>query len=139
MKRPRDEDKKQNIQTPVQAKTAAVKKNEGSDVIDSIFSSKKKPKSAEASKQSKITTATNKKRGAEPKSERRSDRSVLQAAFSKPGSKEWVDDGLGGRFNAEGFTGRVEDGVKIFKAHVLNRPKAGFSKDCPFDCDCCFI
>ena len=52
---------------------------------------------------------------------------------------EWTDDGLGGKFNAEGFTGRVEDGCKIFKAHVLNKPNFGYSKDCPFDCDCCFI
>jgi hypothetical protein len=46
---------------------------------------------------------------------------------------------LGGKFNREGYTGRVEDGVKVFKAHVLNKPGFGRSKDCPFDCDCCFI
>ena len=51
----------------------------------------------------------------------------------------WVDDGLGGKFNHEGFTGRVEGGVKVFKAHLLNKRNFGQSKDCPFDCDCCFI
>lgn len=54
-------------------------------------------------------------------------------------SSEWVDDGLGGIYNSEGFTGRVEDGVKIFKAHVLSKPNAGKTNLCPFDCDCCFI
>lgn len=52
---------------------------------------------------------------------------------------EWVDDGLGGVYNTEGFTGRVEEGVKVFKAHVLNKPNSGQSAQCPFDCDCCFI
>jgi Eukaryotic protein of unknown function (DUF1764) len=51
----------------------------------------------------------------------------------------WKDDGLGGVYNAEGFTGRVEDGVKVFKAHLLNKPNAGQTPQCPFDCDCCFI
>jgi Eukaryotic protein of unknown function (DUF1764) len=52
---------------------------------------------------------------------------------------DWVDDGLGGRHNSEGYTGRVEDGVKIFKAHILSKPGAGSTPQCPFDCDCCFI
>lgn len=54
------------------------------------------------------------------------------------GSK-WVDDGLGGKYNKEGYTGRIEDGMKIFKRHILNKPGAGSTKDCPFDCNCCFI
>jgi hypothetical protein len=29
--------------------------------------------------------------------------------------------------------------VKIFKRHILNKPGAGDTKDCPFDCNCCFI
>mmetsp|Transcript_3664 Transcript_3664/g.6936 ORF Transcript_3664/g.6936 Transcript_3664/m.6936 type:complete len:165 (+) Transcript_3664:64-558(+) len=53
--------------------------------------------------------------------------------------EEWVDDGLGGVFDAEGFTGRKEDGVKVFKAHLFNKKGFGTTKDCPFDCDCCYI
>jgi len=55
------------------------------------------------------------------------------------GGGGWVDDGLGGVYNHEGYTGRVEDGVRIFKAHVLRQPDAGQTPDCPFDCQCCFI
>jgi len=52
---------------------------------------------------------------------------------------EWVDDGLGGKFNKDGYTGRVEGGVKVFKAHLFNRKNFGNTALCPFDCDCCFI
>jgi Eukaryotic protein of unknown function (DUF1764) len=52
---------------------------------------------------------------------------------------DWVDDGLGGRHNSEGYTGRIEDGMKIFKSNVLSKPGAGTSSLCPFDCDCCYI
>ena len=65
-----------------------------------------------------------------------------QTAFKERVSEsagDWIEDGLGGRYNNEGFTGRVVEGLKVFKAHVLNKPNAGKSKDCPFDCDCCFI
>jgi hypothetical protein len=56
------------------------------------------------------------------------------------GSGDWVDDGLGGVFNADGFTGRRdESGAKVFKAHLFNKKGFGTSKECPFDCDCCFI
>jgi hypothetical protein len=97
------------------------------DAIDSIFSKKKKLCSEEKNAKQKKEI-----------SKRKTGRPALVRPFSSSG-KEWVDDGLGGRFNHEGFTGRVEDGVKVFKAHVLNRPTAGKTKDCPFDCQCCFI
>lgn len=58
---------------------------------------------------------------------------------SSSGNEVWVDDGLGGKFNSEGFTGRVEDGVRVFKAHILSKPGAGSTPMCPFDCECCFI
>jgi hypothetical protein len=56
-------------------------------------------------------------------------------------SGEWVDDGLGGKFNSEGFTGRRDDqsGYKVYKAHLLNKKGFGTTSLCPFDCDCCFI
>ena len=53
--------------------------------------------------------------------------------------REWIDDGLGGRFNKEGYTGRTEGGVKIFKAHLFNQSDFGNTPDCPFDCKCCYI
>jgi hypothetical protein len=43
-------------------------------------------------------------------------------------------------YNGEGFTGRkTEDGMKIFKAHLFNERGFSQTKDCPFDCQCCFI
>mmetsp|Transcript_2778 Transcript_2778/g.3279 ORF Transcript_2778/g.3279 Transcript_2778/m.3279 type:complete len:201 (-) Transcript_2778:262-864(-) len=54
---------------------------------------------------------------------------------------EWANDGLGGVFDVEGFTGRKEAGTgyKIYKAHLFNKKGFGTTKDCPFDCDCCYI
>jgi hypothetical protein len=54
---------------------------------------------------------------------------------------EWANDGLGGVFNVDGFTGRKQDGsgYKIYKAHLFNREGFGTTKDCPFDCKCCYI
>lgn len=100
----------------------------GHDAIDSIFSKKK-------SKLSSNDQASHQNKGTK---RRKTCHSSAERSFSHS-AKEWVDDGLGGKFNQEGFTGRIEDGVKIFKAHVLNQPKAGTTKDCPFDCSCCFI
>ena len=52
---------------------------------------------------------------------------------------EWANDGLGGIFDREGYTGRVSGGVKVFKAHLFNKKGFGTTKDCPFDCSCCYI
>jgi len=54
---------------------------------------------------------------------------------------QWIDDGLGGIFDKEGFTGRKDQssGYKIYKAHLMNKKGFGQTKDCPFDCDCCYI
>mmetsp|Transcript_10371 Transcript_10371/g.22867 ORF Transcript_10371/g.22867 Transcript_10371/m.22867 type:complete len:202 (+) Transcript_10371:226-831(+) len=59
---------------------------------------------------------------------------------SNEAKDKWATDGLGGVFNGEGYTGRRDDGgLRVFKAHLMNREGFGGSKDCPFDCDCCFI
>lgn len=62
-----------------------------------------------------------------------------KSTLSSMTKSEWKDDGLGGKFNHEGFTGRREDGVKVFKAHLFNKPNFGKTPECPFDCNCCFI
>ena len=52
----------------------------------------------------------------------------------------WASDGLGGVFNGEGYTGRRDEGGhRVFKAHLMTKEGFGKTKDCPFDCDCCFI
>jgi hypothetical protein len=125
------------------------KKINGFDEIDSLFSEKKRRDRQEKGITKKRKTTSNVSSaciGDTLSSTRRrvnTSKPVLEgkhgtSAASATATK-WVDDGLGGKFNQEGFTGRVEDGVKIFKAHVLNKPGCGQSKACPFDCDCCFI
>ena len=55
-------------------------------------------------------------------------------------SGEWADDGLGGIYNSDGYTGRRAEGTgKIYKAHLFNKKGFGTTPDCPFDCDCCYI
>ncbi|KAJ1624102.1 hypothetical protein T492DRAFT_1049855 [Pavlovales sp. CCMP2436] len=68
------------------------------------------------------------------------------SAFEPPSRSErigWVDDGLGGVHNQEGWTGRkTEDGMRIFKTQLLQNSKhrrSGGGPDCPFDCDCCYV
>ena len=105
----------------------AKKKSSGLDEIDSLFAEQKKSKKEAANKaeQKRQQQKKQKKAAAQPR------------ASSSPA--DWVDDGLGGKYNSEGYTGRVEDGMKIFKTHLLQSSKSGSTKDCPFDCDCCFI
>ena len=109
------------------ARTSAI------DEFDALFSDKKKQdkqaKEEEVAEEAAIKAA---------KKARRKNDGPSSSTTSFRG-EDWVDDGLGGKFNKEGYTGRVEDGIKIFKHHILNKPKSGQSKDCPFDCDCCFI
>lgn len=73
---------------------------------------------------------------------------IIQLEQQDPQTKQtaakastWASDGLGGVFNAEGYTGRQEttSGYKIYKAHLFNKKGFGNTKDCPFDCQCCFI
>lgn len=99
------------------------KRSGGLDEIESLFAEKKQQKK-EAEAQQKLQK---KKKSSAPQ----------PRASASPA--DWVDDGLGGKYNAEGYTGRVEDGMKIFKTHLLQSSKSGSTKDCPFDCDCCYI
>ena len=116
------EEKKQGQKSHDEKKKGVAKG--GLEEIDSLFEKKKRTKV-----ESKMQN--------DKKKRRKVNNTQVQREGRTQG--EWTDDGLGGKFNTEGFTGRVEDGCKIFKAHVLNKPNFGYSKDCPFDCDCCFI
>lgn len=113
-------------ENPVKAKVG------GLDEIDTLFAAKKKQKQeiadtkAAAQKQKRKQHHNNKS-------------SATQQPRTATSSTDWVNDGLGGKYNSEGYTGRVEDGVKVFKTHLLQSTKSGSTKDCPFDCDCCFI
>lgn len=114
-------------------------KKRGWDEIESIFDEKKKELkqcSCSKSKTQSVPVSHRKKSNVS----KGNDGIVPKNRSEYHGNLgEWVDDGLGGKYNAEGFTGRVEDGMKIFKAHVLSKPNAGQTSACPFDCDCCYI
>ena len=105
-------------------------KKRGWDEIESMFDDKKKKKTEVA-----VATAESAKKN---KSKPRGERTGKVNTKEKGG--DWVDDGLGGVYNSEGYTGRVEDGVRVFKAHVLQQsPGAGETDLCPFDCKCCYM
>jgi Eukaryotic protein of unknown function (DUF1764) len=117
-------------------------KKRGWDEIEMLFDGKKKAKEhAERDKEELRRTALRKRSSPkEPKSSYRYKKDGKRTSESSQNDTEsWVDDGLGGKYNSEGYTGRVEDGVKIFKAHILSKPNAGQSPQCPFDCTCCYI
>lgn len=100
------------------------KLNDGLDEIEFLFSNKRKAKIIEKDAKPEL---------------RQTDRKRVKKNPTPSSTRQWTDDGLGGKFNGEGYTGRTQDGCRIFKAHVLNMPRSGNTKDCPFDCDCCFI
>lgn len=105
----------------------------GWNEIDSLFSEKKKKQQDAKDEDAAAAVAAKKKKSKKPK------QSTSSPSFRGNPNEKWTDDGLGGVYNADGFTGRNEDGVRVFKAHLFNKPEFGSTKDCPFDCNCCFI
>jgi len=106
----------------------------GLDEIEDLFACKKQ--------QQKDTDEKIKKQKAENKQKRKAGAATKEVSPTTTDSikkGQWVDDGLGGKYNSEGYTGRVEDGMKIFKTHLLQSAESGKTPDCPFDCKCCFI
>ena len=105
-------------------------KKRGWDEIESLFDDKKKKKADDAAAAKKAESAK--------KAFKKASKSGKAKAEELGG--DWVDDGLGGVYNSEGFTGRVEDGVRVFKAHVIQQSAdAGQTDLCPFDCKCCYM
>lgn len=132
MKKSKRTEVKSNTRVATSPSKNAKSRNEkeGLSEIDELFSSKKRRVDTQkvvASKKKRVST--------------NSGTSVVESkgAVRCRGSTDWVDDGLGGIYNSDGYTGRVQEGIKIFKAHVLNKPSSGTTAKCPFDCDCCFI
>jgi hypothetical protein len=121
--------KKRSRKEAKEEEEAPQEKPNGLDEIDALFADKKRTSNAKCE--------TN-QREAKKRQEKKKPVSSRQE-LDKLKKHDWVDDGLGGRFNKDGFTGRREDGVRVYKAHVLNKKDFGNSPDCPFDCDCCYI
>lgn len=112
------------------------KKKRGLEEIDDLFAAKKTAK-----KQRQQVAKEEQQQQQQRAKQKKKQHNNNNNNKPPPSPNDWVDDGLGGRYNSEGYTGRVEDGVRVFKAHVLasSDPKAGTTDDCPFDCRCCFI
>mmetsp|Transcript_908 Transcript_908/g.1041 ORF Transcript_908/g.1041 Transcript_908/m.1041 type:complete len:184 (+) Transcript_908:59-610(+) len=148
---PCDNDGEENDSKPAAAKAAKSGGGGGLDEIDAMFATKK-----EKDIEQKQKDAEEEKRREEQRKFFKNNRSnsslIVNVKNAKKKSltydrndtaglksKEWVDDGLGGIFDKEGFTGRKEEGCKIFKAHLFNKKGFGTTPQCPFDCDCCYI
>lgn len=117
---------------------ASLAKRKGENEIDALFASKKAKKKEESiEKQKQKNIHKSNKRSNVINKSLNGDRSDIDNMKKC----EWVDDGLGGVFDKDGFTGRKEQrsGFKIYKAHLMNKKGFGQTKDCPFDCDCCYI
>eukprot|EP00815_Leptocylindrus_aporus_P010289 CAMPEP_0116074236 /NCGR_PEP_ID=MMETSP0322-20121206/15804_1 /TAXON_ID=163516 /ORGANISM="Leptocylindrus danicus var. apora, Strain B651" /LENGTH=176 /DNA_ID=CAMNT_0003563835 /DNA_START=214 /DNA_END=742 /DNA_ORIENTATION=+ len=93
------------------------------DDIDALFAEKKKIKKQKISEQSPVrcTFASSQHRQTASVTKRklngdRTDTDDLQKG-------QWIDDGLGGIFDKDGFTGRKDQssGYKIYKAHLMNK------------------
>eukprot|EP00978_Attheya_sp_CCMP212_P016319 scaffold42639_cov37-Attheya_sp.AAC.2 len=144
-KRRTNNDNKKKEETATQKETSTSSSSSGSascqkgsgglDAIESLFQTAKQEKKELQQEQEEEEQQQKKKtQKSKLKTNVKGDRRDLP---SQKGT--WVNDGLGGKFDNEGFTGRKESGVKIFKAHTFNKQGFGQTPQCPFDCDCCFI
>ncbi|GFH45951.1 hypothetical protein CTEN210_02425 [Chaetoceros tenuissimus] len=122
----------------------------GLDDIDDLFASKKEREIEQKKRQKEEERVQTAKKEFFKKNAQTSEGASLAKAKKKSlvGDKsdvqdvkknEWVNDGLGGVFDRDGYTGRKEDGMKVYKAHLFNKKGFGTTPDCPFDCQCCFI
>lgn len=114
--------------------------SKGLTELDEIFSTRpKKEETTENNKEEQLNKQHRRAQSQDYSRRKKSKLTYSRLDLDGVKEKEWADDGLGGKFNKEGYTGRVEGGVKVFKAHLFNKKDFGKSADCPFDCNCCFI
>ena len=147
-KPPAQKQKPCSDETKKDSKPSGAAKKCGLDDIDDLFKSKKE-KVAEQKQQEveeerlemekRKFFKSNQSSGPTVKNAKKVSLNYDRTDVSGVEKNEWVNDGLGGVFDGEGFTGRKEEGVKVFKAHLFNKKGFGTSKDCPFDCECCYI
>ena len=127
------------------------KKSTGLDDIDNLFATKKeieitqKKQQAQEDKileeQRKLFRQNNNTNSVKIKNAINIDLKQDRSDVQNLNKGEWVNDGLGGVFTTDGFTGRKQEGswYKIYKAHLFNKKGFGTTPDCPFDCKCCYI
>jgi hypothetical protein len=133
---------KSDVTRITQDESPSGNKKRGWDAIESLFDDKKQDKKdrvVEQQEQKKLNDEYRKQEKSQRASAGSASASASGGTTNFSAKEKWADDGLGGKYNAEGFTGRVQEGVKVFKAHLLSKPGAGSSDQCPFDCECCYI
>lgn len=140
-KRPREDPKQSDTITKLSLK----KESSGISEIDDLFADKKQ-KAIEKEKKEEQERICKKAKMQKSSSSKKANTKNVSLKYDRSdvanlNSKDWVNDGLGGIFNKDGYTGRREEtsGYKVYKAHLFNKKGFGDTPDCPFDCDCCFI
>lgn len=130
--------------------TARPRRERATSAIDDIFGKLGEAKAKAGAAPSTLAAAGDDK-GSKPAKRRRVKgepvpERAAPSAFAPPDRAEragWVDDGLGGVHDKDGWTGRrTEEGMRIFKTRLLQPTKkkvSGGTPLCPFDCDCCYI
>jgi hypothetical protein len=141
---------------PVAASVASAQLSE----IDDLFSGAKKRKSVSIENPDEIT------KKAPPKKAKSKVKNTKSPQFSEDDSDdpdvdpyyEFIDDDDGSKdedgnatyglinnaynpgkiINPEAPLERIQDGVPVYKAHLLKVGEGGGTPLCPFDCNCCF-
>ncbi|GMH68790.1 hypothetical protein TrRE_jg492, partial [Triparma retinervis] len=97
----------------------------GKKAIDELFNTKKKRTAAAAAAVEQEESRKEEEHRSKKK-KLKGDREDVRGLTSG----EWIDDGRGGVFNKDGFTGRRDEGGrKIFKAHLFNKTDFGNTPD----------
>ncbi|CAE7666424.1 unnamed protein product [Symbiodinium necroappetens] len=108
-----------------------------SESIDDIFSKAKSKAASAAQPEGGSKRRTQTGDGKRQKEVKKPKRGSVEDPFGR--SSDWTDDGLGGIYNQEGWTGRrTKDELRIFKAHLIKVGEGGGTPLCPFDCSCCY-
>ncbi|OLQ07025.1 hypothetical protein AK812_SmicGene9596 [Symbiodinium microadriaticum] len=102
-----------------------------SESIDDIFSKAKSKAASAAQPEGGSKRRTQTGDGKRQKEVKKPKRGSLEDPFGR--SSDWTDDGLGGIYNQEGWTGRrTKDELRIFKAHLIKVGEGGGTPLCPF-------
>mmetsp|Transcript_28130 Transcript_28130/g.66098 ORF Transcript_28130/g.66098 Transcript_28130/m.66098 type:complete len:172 (+) Transcript_28130:56-571(+) len=108
-----------------------------SESIDDIFSKAKSKAASAAQPEGGSKRRAQTGDGQKQIEVKKPKRGSLEDPFGR--SSDWTDDGLGGIYNQEGWTGRrTKDKLRIFKAHLIKVGEGGGTPQCPFDCSCCY-
>eukprot|EP00747_Dinoflagellata_sp_TGD_P169582 gnl/TRDRNA2_/TRDRNA2_198912_c0_seq1.p1 gnl/TRDRNA2_/TRDRNA2_198912_c0~~gnl/TRDRNA2_/TRDRNA2_198912_c0_seq1.p1 ORF type:complete len:179 (+),score=45.43 gnl/TRDRNA2_/TRDRNA2_198912_c0_seq1:36-539(+) len=139
-----------SVQTPVAAgEDAGASARAAGAEIDDIFSMRKSSAASDTAAAAASSSASSGSKTSSGLAAAKRLKGGRTAAPSKGSAEdplgrgdEWTDDGLGGVYDKDGWTGRRTSGdsLRIFKSHLIkvNAKGSGNTPLCPFDCECCF-